>query len=53
MNISEGDDGLPDDDFINDVFALINDPAAMQRIAQANFALGKRVLSNNVIDILI
>lgn len=53
MNISEDDDGLPDDDFINDVFALINDPAAMQRIAQANFALGKRVLSNNVIDILI
>lgn len=52
MKISDGEDGLPDEDFINEVFLLLTNKPLMDRIAAKNFAIGKRILSNNVMDIL-
>ncbi|NDJ55985.1 glycosyltransferase [Enterobacteriaceae bacterium 4M9] len=52
MFISDGKDGLPDEAFINEVFLLLNNKSQMDRIATKNFAIGKKILSNDVMDIL-
>lgn len=52
MAISELQDGLPNQEFINNLFQFINDKEYMSHVAERNFNLGKQVLSNNVIDIL-
>ncbi len=52
MPISDGQDGLPDEAFINEVFLLLTNKPEMDRIAAKNFAIGKNILSNNVMDIL-
>ncbi|WP_286178231.1 glycosyltransferase [Enterobacter sp. Ap-1006] len=52
MPISDGQDGLPDEAFINEVFLLLTNKPEMERIAAKNFAIGKNILSNNVMDIL-
>ncbi|NIF33450.1 glycosyltransferase [Enterobacter sp. Cy-643] len=52
MPISDGQDGLPDEAFINEVFLLLTNKPEMDRIATKNFAIGKNILSNNVMDIL-
>ncbi|WPU22658.1 glycosyltransferase [Cedecea neteri] len=52
MPISDGQDGLPDEAFINEVFLLLTNKPQMERIAAKNFAIGKSILSNNVMDIL-
>ncbi|SFL44605.1 glycosyltransferase [Azotobacter beijerinckii] len=52
MSISEEQDDLPDDAFINDIYQLLNNKKLMSEIAQRNFSIGKQILSNNVIDML-
>ncbi|ASL28973.1 glycosyl transferase family 2 (plasmid) [Azotobacter chroococcum] len=52
MSISEEQDDLPDDVFINDIYQLLNNKKLMNEIAQRNFSIGKQILSNNVIDML-
>ncbi|NWA24978.1 glycosyltransferase [Pseudomonas gingeri] len=52
MPISEEQDGLPDDAFINDVYQLLNNKALMAEVARKNFSIGQQVLSNNVIGML-
>ena len=52
MEISEEKDGWPDDTFIHEVYALLNDRAEREKIAESNFLIGKQVLANNVIDIM-
>ncbi|WP_419736087.1 glycosyltransferase [Pseudomonas sp. COR18] len=52
MAISQEHDGLPDDNFVEQVYQLLNDKALMEQIAQRNFAIGRRVLSNNIVDML-
>ncbi|NVZ24361.1 glycosyltransferase [Pseudomonas gingeri] len=52
MAISEDRDDLPDDDFINDVYRLLNNKALMEQVARKNFSIGQRVLSNNVMGML-
>lgn len=52
MPISEGKDGLPSEAFIYEVFLLLTNKPQRDRIAAKNFAIGKKILSNNVMDIL-
>lgn len=52
MPISDGKDGLPDEAFINEVFLLLTNKPQRDRIAAKNFAIGKNILANNVMDIL-
>jgi glycosyltransferase involved in cell wall biosynthesis len=52
MEISEENDGLPDDAFIADVYRLLNDKQRMDETARKNFLIGEEVISNNVIGIL-
>ena len=52
MDISKEQDGLPYDNFITDVYKLINDRPRMNKIASRNFSIGKEVLSNDIVGIL-
>ncbi|VEC01203.1 putative glycosyl transferase [Cedecea lapagei] len=52
MPISDGKDGLPDEAFINEVFLLLTNKPQRDHIAAKNFAIGKNILANNVMDIL-
>ncbi|NWB83972.1 glycosyltransferase [Pseudomonas gingeri] len=52
MSISEDQDDLPDDDFIDDVYQLLNNKTLMAEMAHKNFTIGQQVLSNNVIGML-
>lgn len=52
MNISQTNDGLPDEQFVDDVYRLLNDKLLMQDMARRNFAIGQRVLANNVAGML-
>ncbi|RWR01009.1 glycosyl transferase [[Pantoea] beijingensis] len=52
MPISGSQGDLPDDAFINEVFLLLTNKSHMNLIAEKNFAIGKDILSNNVMDIL-
>ncbi|NVN06739.1 glycosyltransferase [Asaia spathodeae] len=52
MPISDGKDGLPDENFINEVFFLLTNRSQRYRIAAKNFALGKKIIANNLVDIL-
>ena len=52
MAISEQQDGLPNPEFIHDLYQFLNNKEYMAHVADKNFALGQQVLSNNVIDIL-
>lgn len=53
MPTSFEDDGLPQDAFIADVYALLNDAVRMQNVAEENYQLGKRVLTNDILDTLL
>ncbi|MGY2288268.1 glycosyltransferase [Pseudomonas sp. SDO528_S397] len=52
MPTSEEQDGLPDAAFIHEVFQLLNNTPLMKQVAAKNFAIGQRVLSNNVTSLL-
>ena len=52
MKISAEHDGLPDDAFVDEVYRLLSDKKRMQDVAQKNFLIGKKVLSDGVTDIL-
>ena len=52
MPISELQDGPPNDEFIQEVYRFINNKEQMKRVAEKNYALGKRILSNNVMEFL-
>ncbi|WP_256577704.1 MULTISPECIES: glycosyltransferase [unclassified Pseudomonas] len=52
MAVSQEADGLPDEAFVHAVYHLLNDPPRRQAIAQKNFALGQRTLSNDLIAML-
>jgi len=52
MEISPERDGLPDSVFVEEVYQLLNDKASREATARRNFAIGQRVLSNDVVDIL-
>ncbi|HGM6743979.1 TPA: glycosyl transferase family 2 [Serratia marcescens] len=52
MPISELQDGPPNDEFIQEVYRFINNKEKMKRVAEKNYALGKRILSNNVMKFL-
>ncbi|PWD65770.1 glycosyltransferase [Pectobacterium parmentieri] len=51
LNISEQQDNLPDDTFIDEVYNLLINKSLMTEIANHNYDIGKKVLTNNVIDI--
>jgi glycosyltransferase involved in cell wall biosynthesis len=50
MATSEGNDGLPDDAFVDSVYRLLNDRQGMRELAHRNYLIGKEVLSDNIID---
>ncbi|HGJ5892109.1 MAG TPA: hypothetical protein ACHBZA_12635 [Arsenophonus apicola] len=50
MNISPKEDGLPDDDFIQRVYNLINDKNKTAALVKHNFNIGKNLLSNQIIN---
>ncbi len=52
MKISAEHDGLPDEAFVDDLYRFLNDPKRMQKVARKNFAIGEKVLSDGVADIL-
>ncbi|WP_225920009.1 glycosyltransferase [Pseudomonas vanderleydeniana] len=52
MAISEEHDGLPDENFIAEVYRLLNDETLRTQIARRNFSIGQRVLSNTLMDML-
>ncbi|MGF6735995.1 glycosyltransferase involved in cell wall biosynthesis [Paraburkholderia youngii] len=52
LKISEENDCLPDEAFINDLYLLINNRQLMNDIARRNFFIGKRLLSDNSANIL-
>ncbi|MDF0732193.1 glycosyltransferase [Pseudomonas entomophila] len=52
LQTSQAHDGLPDDGFVEQVYQLLNDSARREAVARHNFDIGKRVLSNNVMDML-
>ncbi|MNH43227.1 hypothetical protein D3C79_1050780 [compost metagenome] len=52
MTISEKQDGLPTAEFVNELYQFLNNKEQMQSVAEKNFALGKKVLSNNIIEFL-
>ncbi|MDK1378112.1 MULTISPECIES: hypothetical protein [unclassified Sinorhizobium] len=52
LEISSTNDGLPGIRFIDEVFRLLSDKQLMKAVAERNFKRGKRVLSNNVFDVL-
>ncbi|MBS0055898.1 glycosyl transferase family 2 [Yersinia sp. Marseille-Q3913] len=52
MRISEKQDGLPTAEFVNELYQFLNNKERMQSVAEKNFALGKKVLSNNIIEFL-
>ncbi|WP_232232628.1 hypothetical protein [Cupriavidus sp. amp6] len=45
MRISEGKDGLPDQEFIDTLYELVTNKQLTQKIAENNYVLGKRLLS--------
>lgn len=49
MEITKEQDGLPDETFINDVYALLNAPERMQAYARFNFLTGQNHLSDRVL----
>lgn len=52
MKISEKQDGLPSMEFVQELYLFLNNKKEMKRVAEENFHLGKRVLSNNVAELL-
>lgn len=52
MAITEEQDGLPDEAFINEVYQLLNNRLQMERVARRNFSIGRRALANNVMSML-
>lgn len=52
MDISQACDGLPDDRFVEEVYQLLNNKKLATEVVRHNFEIGRRVLSNNVVDIL-
>ncbi|UIF87976.1 glycosyltransferase [Cupriavidus sp. UYPR2.512] len=51
MKISEGNDGLPDENFIDALYKLINNKQLMKEIAKKNYLIGRQLLSSNISDI--
>ncbi|MDK1390120.1 hypothetical protein QN224_33065 [Sinorhizobium sp. 8-89] len=52
LEISSTNDGLPGIRFIDEVFRLLSDKQLRKAVSERNFNRGKRVLSNNVFDVL-
>lgn len=52
MKISADHDGLPDDAFVDDLYRFLNNKKLMLDVAEKNFMIGKKVLSDGVADIL-
>ncbi|KAB0564828.1 glycosyltransferase family 4 protein, partial [Helicobacter pullorum NCTC 12824] len=52
MSITEEQDGLPDDGFIDEVYQLLNNRLLMEKVARRNFSIGRRALANNVMGML-
>ncbi|MCW1754914.1 MULTISPECIES: glycosyltransferase [Rhizobium] len=52
MAISDKEDGLPDEAFIDGLFRFVNNKQLMNDVAQSNFEIGKKVLSDDVVNIM-